>query len=143
MESRNLTVFFHCFIKPFLVIGGLVTMYAGIYAINPETALHDMNNLPYDSNYVFLFRHWGIMVGLMGFFIAASAYVTKWRESIILYSFLEKLFMVYLFVSNFFNPETAHLNASFIPFAITDITICTYTLGYWYENYQLRKTVVV
>jgi hypothetical protein len=136
-------VFFHRFIKPFLVIGGLVTMYAGIYAINPETALHDMNNLPYDSNYVFLFRHWGIMVGLMGFFIAASAYVTKWRESIILYSFLEKLFMVYLFASNFFNPETAHLNASFIPFAITDITICTYTLGYWYENYQLRKAVVV
>lgn len=136
-------MFFHRFLKPFLVIGGFVTMYAGIYAINPETALHDMNNLPYDSNYVFLFRHWGIMVGLMGFFIAASAYVTKWRESIILYSFLEKLFMVYLFVSNFFDPETAHLNASFIPFAITDITICTYTLGYWYENYQLRKTVVV
>ncbi|CAH7062236.1 conserved membrane hypothetical protein [Vibrio chagasii] len=134
-------MFFNRFLKPFLVNGGLVTMYAGIYAINPETALHDMNNLPYDSNYVFLFRHWGIMVGLMGFFIAASAYVRRWRESIILYSFLEKLFMVYLFVSNFFNPETAHLNASFIPFTITDITICTYTLGYWYENYKLRKTV--
>ncbi|WP_411060654.1 hypothetical protein [Vibrio chagasii] len=134
-------MFFNRFLKPFLVNGGLVTMYAGIYAINPETALHDMNNLPYDSNYVFLFRHWGIMVGLMGFFIAASAYLRRWRESIILYSFLEKLFMVYLFVSNFFNPETAHLNASFIPFAITDITICTYTLGYWYENYKLRKTV--
>ncbi len=134
-------MFFNRFLKPFLVNGGLVTMYAGIYAINPETALHDMNNLPYDSNYVFLFRHWGIMVGLMGFFIAASAYVRRWRESIILYSFLEKLFMVYLFVSNFFNPETAHLNASFIPFAITDITICTYTIGYWYENHKLRKTV--
>ncbi|KAA8679770.1 hypothetical protein [Vibrio gigantis] len=134
-------MFFNRFLKPFLVIGGLVTMYAGIYAINPETALHDMNNLPYDSNYVFLFRHWGIMVGLMGFFIAASAYVRRWRESIILYSFLEKLFMVYLFVSNFLNPETAHLNASFIPFAITDITICTYTIGYWYENHKLRKTV--
>lgn len=132
---------FNRFLKPFLVIGGLITMYAGIYAINPETALRDMNNLPYDSNYVFLFRHWGIMVGLMGFFIVASAYVRRWRESIILYSFLEKLFMVYLFVSNFFNPETAHLNTSFIPFAITDITICTYTLGYWYENYKIRKTV--
>ncbi len=134
-------MFFNRFLKTFLIIGGLVTMYAGIYAINPETALRDMNNLPYDSNYVFLFRHWGIMVGLMGFFIAASAYVRRWRESIILYSFLEKLFMVYLFVSNIFNQETAHLNASFIPFAITDITICTYTLGYWYENYKIRKTV--
>ena len=132
-------MFFNRFLKPFLIIGGLVTMYAGIYALNPENALREMNNLPYDSNYVFLFRHWGIMVGLMGFFIAASAYVSRWREPIILYSFLEKLFMVYLFVSNFFNPGTAHLNASFIPFAITDITICTYTLGYWYENHKQRK----
>ena len=132
-------MFFNHFLKPFLIIGGLVTMYAGIYALNPENALREMNNLPYDSNYVFLFRHWGIMVGLMGFFIAASAYVSRWREPIILYSFLEKLFMVYLFVSNFFNPETAHLNASFIPFAITDITICTYTIGYWYENHKQRK----
>ena len=132
-------MFFNRFLKPFLIIGGLVTMYAGIYALNPENALREMNNLPYDSNYVFLFRHWGIMVGLMGFFIAASAYVSRWREPIILYSFLEKLFMVYLFVSNFFHPETAHLNASFIPFAITDITICTYTIGYWYENHKQRK----
>ena len=61
-------MFFNRFLKPFLLIGGLVTMYAGIYAINPETA---------------------------------------------------------------------HL----IPFAITDITICTYTIGYWYENHKFRKTV--
>ncbi|WP_253820844.1 hypothetical protein [Vibrio sp. 99-70-13A1] len=37
------------------------------------------------------------------------------------------------------NPETAHLNASFIPFAITDITIVTYTLRDWYENYKQRS----
>lgn len=127
-------MFFNRYLKPFLVIGGLVTMFAGIYAINPESALREMNDLPYDSNYVFLFRHWGMMVGLMGFFITASAFRPQWRESIILYSFLEKLFMVYLYMSNFFNPETAHLNADFIPFVITDITICTYTLGYWLEN---------
>ncbi len=59
-------MFFNRYLKPFLVIGGMVTMYAGIYAINPESALREMNNLPYDSSYVFLFRHWGIMVGLMG-----------------------------------------------------------------------------
>lgn len=132
-------MFFNRYLKPFLVIGGLVTMFAGIYAINPEFSLREMNDLPYDSNYVFLFRHWGMMVGLMGFFITASAFRPQWRESIILYSFLEKLFMVYLYMSNFFNPETAHLNADFIPFVITDITICTYTLGYWYENRKKTK----
>lgn len=134
---------FNKYLKPFLIIGGLVTMYAGIYAIDPQSALMDMNHLPYDSNYVFLFRHWGIMVGLMGFFITASAFVPAWRQSIILYSFLEKLFMVYLYTSNFFNPETAHLNASFIPFAITDITICTYTLGYWWENHKEAKSHIL
>lgn len=133
-------MFFNKYLKPFLIVGGIVTMYAGIYAIDPAWALMDINNLPFDSNYVFLFRHWGIMVGLMGFFIALSAFKPSWREPIVLYSFLEKLFMVYLYVSNFFNPETAHLNASFIPFAITDIIICTYTLGYWHENYKLKKT---
>ncbi|MCJ2378182.1 hypothetical protein LNL84_15295 [Vibrio sp. ZSDZ34] len=132
-------MFFNRYLKPFLVTGGLVTMFAGIYAINPESALRELNNLPYDSNYVFLFRHWGMMVGLMGFFITASAFKPQWRESIILYSFLEKLFMVYLYMSNFFNPDTAHLNADFIPFVITDITICTYTLGYWLENRKKTK----
>ena len=29
-------MFFNRFLKPFLLIGGLVTMYAGIYAINPR-----------------------------------------------------------------------------------------------------------
>ncbi len=133
-------MFFNRYLKPFLIIGGLITMCAGIYAINPETALMNMNNLPYDSNYVFLFRHWGIMVGLMGFFIALCAFMPKWREPIILYSFLEKLFMVYLYITNAFNPETAFLNASFIPFAVTDIIICTYTIGYWTENIKNRHS---
>ncbi len=124
---------FNRFLKPFLIIGGLITMYAGIYAINPADALQEMNNLSYDPSYVFLIRHWGIMVGLMGFFIVMAAFVERWREPIILYSFLEKLFMVYLFSSNYFNPETAYLNQYFIPFAVTDITICLYTLGYWFE----------
>ncbi|USD63670.1 hypothetical protein J4N45_22125 [Vibrio sp. SCSIO 43140] len=132
-------MFFNRYFKPFMVIAGLVTMYAAIYAINPESALREMNGLSYDSQYVFLFRHWGIMVGLMGFFITASPFIPQWRESIVLYSFLEKLFMVYLFTSNFFNPETAYLNAKFIPFAITDITICAYTIGYWLENHKLQK----
>ncbi|MDX2322330.1 MAG: hypothetical protein QNK26_17220, partial [Moritella sp.] len=77
--------------------------------------------------------------GLMGFFITLSAFIVLWRGSIMLYSFIEKLFMVYLFMSNFFNPETAHLNVDFISFAITDVTICLYTLGYWYEQYSNKQ----
>jgi hypothetical protein len=79
------------------------------------------------------------MVGLMGFFIALSAFIPQWQAPVILFSFLEKLFMVYLYISNFFNPETAYLNASFIPFAITDIVIVTYTIGYWYQLNKQKK----
>lgn len=128
------------FLKPFLIIGGLVTMYAVIYAINPASALQDMNGLDFDPQYVFIIRHWGIMVGLMGLLIAASAFKPSWREPIILYSFLEKLFMVYLYFSNFYNPETAYLNDVFVPFAITDVIICVYTLGYWFEQSR-NKTI--
>jgi hypothetical protein len=109
-------------------------MVAGIYAINPELALSYFNDLVFIPDYVLLIRHWGIMVGLIGFFIAVAAYVERWREPIILFSFLEKLFMVYLYLSNFYNPETLHLNSKFIPFALTDLTICLYTIGYWIER---------
>lgn len=131
-------MFFTRYLKAFLIIGGLVTMYAVIYAIDPQSALQDMNGLAFDPQYVFLIRHWGIMVGLMGFFIVASAFKTDWQQPIMLYSFLEKLFMVYLFTSNAFMPETAYLNERFIPFVITDISICVYTLGYWYEQKRTR-----
>ncbi|WP_144213010.1 hypothetical protein [Shewanella donghaensis] len=127
-------MFFTKNLRVFLIVGGLITMIAAIYAFNPAFALKQMNGLEFDAQYVFLFRHWGIMVGLTGLFIVASAYKVAWREPIILFSFLEKLFMVYLFFSNFFNPETAYLNAKFIPFVITDVTMCLYTLGYWYEQ---------
>ncbi len=106
-------MFFTRYLNPFLIIGGLVTMFASIYAIDPQQALMRMNGLGYNSDYVFIFRHWGVMVGLMGFFIAASACVPAWRQPIILYSFSEKLGMVALYTTNFFNPETAqHLSGS-------------------------------
>ena len=40
------------------------------------------------------------MVGLMGVFMVAAAFIESWREPIILYGLLEKAFMVYLVTSN-------------------------------------------
>ncbi len=129
-------MFFTKNLKTFLIVGGLVTMFAGVYAINPEWALRFLNDMEYDSQYMVFFRHWGIMVGLMGFFLVGAAFKEEWRSTIILYSFLEKLFMVYLYVSNYFDPELVWLNERFVPFVITDISITLYTIGYWLE---LRK----
>ncbi|WP_281612873.1 hypothetical protein [Flammeovirga sp. SubArs3] len=126
-------------LKLFLLVGGAITMFAVIYAINPGLALEKINRLPYDTSYVFLIRHWGIMVGLMGFFMCYSAYKESWREPIILFSFIEKLFMVYLYISNVFDVETSYLNERFQAFGITDLLIVAYTIGYWFEKYKSNE----
>ena len=46
--------------------------------------------------YTILTQHWGIMVGLMGVFMIAAAFKVEWRTPILIYSLLEKAFMVYL-----------------------------------------------
>jgi hypothetical protein len=45
-------------------------------------------------------QHWGIMVGLMGVFMIIAAFKVEWRKPILIYSPLEKAFMVYLVVAN-------------------------------------------
>lgn len=126
-------------LKSFLIIGGIVTMFASLYFFAPTFALNQINELPYDNHYLFIVRHWGVMVGVMGIMIVLSAYITSWREPIMLFSFIEKFGMVYLYIMNAFEQETAYLNAYFIPFAITDIIIVAYTICYWHEQRIKRK----
>ncbi|MBB3700155.1 hypothetical protein KMW28_14715 [Flammeovirga yaeyamensis] len=126
-------MFFSKHLKLFLLIGGIVTMLASFYFINPALALSMFNKLPYDGKYLFIIRHWGVMVGVMGFMIVLSAYLPSWRKPIMIFSFIEKSGMVFLYIENSFQTETAFLNAYFIPFALTDILIVTYTIFYWKE----------
>ena len=44
------------------------------------------------------------MVGLMGVFMTAAAFRPEWRTPILLYSALEKAFMVYLVLANISRP---------------------------------------
>ena len=87
-------------IKPVLVIGGLATALAGLDAFFPRFAVENVQKLEWVPQYTIFVQHWGIMVCLIGLFMAASAFKKTWRTPILLYVMIEKAFMVYLVFSN-------------------------------------------
>jgi hypothetical protein len=48
------------------------------------------------QEYTIILQHWGLMVGLMGVFKIVAAFRAEWRTPILIYSAVEKVFMVYL-----------------------------------------------
>jgi len=67
------------------------------------------------------------MVGLMGLSMMLAALVPQWRVPILLYSALEKSFMVWLVLSN---AQNSFVSGFWIPFVL-DSTVVIYTIGYF------------
>ena len=87
-------------LKPVLIIGGIGTALAGLDAFFPRFAVENVQKLEWVPEYTIFVQHWGIMVCLMGVFMVAAAFKESWRVPILLYSMIEKAFMVFLVVSN-------------------------------------------
>ncbi len=87
--------------KPVLIVGGLGTALAGLDAFLPRFAVENVQKLEWVPAYTIFVQHWGIMVCLMGVFMVAAAFKESWRVPILLYSLIEKAFMVFLVASNF------------------------------------------
>ena len=87
-------------LKPVLLIGGLGTAAAGVDAFFPRYAVENVQNIDYVPEYAIFVQHWGMMVGLMGVFMIAAVFKRSWRTPILLYSLIEKGFMVYLVATN-------------------------------------------
>ncbi|MFO0806506.1 MAG: hypothetical protein U0791_25655, partial [Gemmataceae bacterium] len=109
------------------LITGAGTAGIGLYALLPAWAMPNLAKLPYLQDYTIIIQHWGIMVGLMGLFMMAAALVSRWRPPILLFSLVEKAFMVWLVLSN--------VNQSFVvgfwgPLVV-DATVVAYTIGYF------------
>lgn len=119
-------------IKPLLIIGGLGTALAGANAFLPQFAVENVQGLEWIQDYTIFVQHWGIMVCLMGIFMVAAAFIESWRYPIMLYSLIEKAFMVFLVVSNSSQPYSAGF---FIP-AGMDAFITVYSILYFVS---LRK----
>ena len=114
-------------IKPFLIIGGLGTAAAGLDAFFPRFAVENIQKMTFIPEYTIFVQHWGIMVCLMGVFMFASAFKEAWRVPILLYSMIEKAFMVFLVVSNSGQPFAG----GFIAPAVMDAIIVVWSVLYF------------
>ena len=121
-------------VKIFLVVAGLGTMILGLAAFFPEKIVSDTLKLEYIQSYAAIVRHWGIMVFLMGVFIALSAFYTHFRNAILWYSTIEKSFMVYLY----FLYREYTFDEGFFGVMIVDSTIVICTLIYFFTIYFIK-----
>ena len=117
-------------IKPFLVIAGLGTCAAGPYAFLPRFAVETVSKLPFVEDYTVFVQHWGMMVFLMGIFMIVSAFRVSWRMPILIYSVIEKTFMVYLYLFNI----NRSFSAGFQGPAIMDTIIVLCLLLYFWKG---------
>ena len=117
-------------IKPFLVIAGLGTCLAGLLVFSPQFAVENMFKLPFVEDYTIFCQHWGLTVLLVGVFMIISAFRVSWRMPVLIYSVIEKAFMVYLY---FFNINRS-FSAGFQGGAIMDAIIVIYLLLYFWKG---------
>ena len=119
--------FFDLTFRPFFVITGIGTAGAFIYAFWPEWALPQIAKIAHREEYTILVRHFGIMVGLMGVFMVVAAFRENWRNPILIYSGVEKAFMVYLVLANLSQPYSQ----GFWLAAVMDAAVVLYTIAYF------------
>jgi hypothetical protein len=93
----------------------------------PRWAVETVQKIPFIQDYTIFVQHWGIMVGLMGVFMVVAAFKVEWREPILIYSALEKTFMVYLAVTN---GSHAYAQGFKVPAAM-DASVVIYTILYF------------
>jgi hypothetical protein len=122
-----MTRFFEVTFKPFFVITGVGTALAFFNAFWPRWAVETVEKVAFVQDYTVIVQHWGMMVGLMGVFMIVAAFRPTWRRSILIYSGVEKAFMVWLVVTNWGRPEAQGLHVG----AVMDATVVLYTLGFF------------
>jgi len=114
-------------IKPVLIVGGTGTALAGVNAFLPRFAVENVQNLEWVPEYTIFVQHWGIMVCLMGIFMVAAAFEESWRVPILLYSLIEKAFLVFLVLSNL---DQTFAGGFYVP-AVMDSIITAWSVVYF------------
>jgi hypothetical protein len=110
--------FFDLTFPPFFVITGAGTALAALDAFWPRWALDTIQKITYVQDYTIFVRHWGIMW-----------WAFSWlsRVSILVYSAIEKTFMVYPALINFSYPYS---QGFWVPAAM-DAVVVLYTIAYF------------
>ena len=119
--------FFELTFRPFFILTGIGTALAGLDAFWPQWTAETVQKVPFVQDYTIVLQHWGIIVGLMGVFMVVAAFKAEWRNPILLYSALEKTFMVYLVVANRGHAYAQGFKAG----GVMDATVVLYTIAYF------------
>jgi hypothetical protein len=118
-------------IKSFLIVSGLVTALPLLLAIDANLITPMLGGLvDYTPASVPALRHWGIMIFGIGMLMVAAAFRPWLRFETMLFSAIEKAFMVYLFLSSLGQPWA---NGYFVAFLI-DATIVAYSVLYFISD---------
>ena len=117
-------------LKPVLIVGGLGTSAAFVYAFAPQFALANIAGLDFAREYTIFVQHWGIMVGLIGAMMVAAAFIPAWVFPVMIYAALEKAFMVYLALANV---SESFSEGFWVP-ATMDAIIVLYSLLYFWAR---------
>ena len=119
-------------IRWFLVIFGVATCMTLPFAIDINLLTPMLGGVvDYTSSSVPALRHWGIMVFGMGVLMVVAAFRPWLRFETMLFSTVEKAFMVYLFISNLSQPWG---RGYLLPFLV-DSTIVAYSIVYFISRH--------
>jgi hypothetical protein len=113
--------------RTFLVLTGIGTALGGLNAFWPRWTAETVEKIPFVRDYTIVLQHWGIMLGLVGAFMIVAAFRPDWRTPILLFTLLEKAFIVYLVLVNASQPYAQGLKIG----AAMDATVVLYTLAYF------------
>jgi hypothetical protein len=114
-------------ITPYLVIAGILTMTPLLFALAPGKAVPRMLKLPWDEKYTILVRHWGFLVTLVGISLIIAIFVKPLLFPVMIFSTVQKLFMVILFFCYLKKPWAA----GFRTIGVADSLMVLYSLLYF------------
>ncbi len=83
-----------------LILGGLMTLIPGAFAVSPIFGMNTLLHLDFIKEYTILIQHWGFTVCLSGIFLILVAFKKEWRMPIVLFALFVKLYFVTLYVIN-------------------------------------------
>ena len=128
--------FFELTFRPFFVITGAFTALASLNAFWPRWAVETVEKITFIQEYTIILQHWGILVGLLGVFMIVAAYRPEWRIPVLIFSAVEKAFIVFLVVAN----GNHSYSEGFRLGAAMDATVVLYTIVYfWVYGFKARS----
>jgi hypothetical protein len=123
-------------IKWFLIIAGVATGLALVFAIDIKLFTPLFGGLvDYTPSSVPALRHWGIMVFGIGALMVVAAFRPWLRFETMMFSIIEKAFMVYLFLSNLGQPW----GMGYISAFVVDSAVVTYSIFYFISDQGRRE----